>query len=170
MQNQNLINMINYVKLVLILFALIMNSCVDKNIKQTSSTIEESKEKEVFIQEYKAINNPLINNDSVKMVITSAWVEFSWYYDDKWGKKIRHGNGKYLRVKLKDSIPQGYNRTWLIGLHQRPYLRSAGKKDLISDLKNYKQNDTLIYYARTRNYLNEAKYDTIAKIEFVPLK
>ena len=150
--------------------ALLFMSCVDTNLKQTSINIDDAKEKGVFKQEYRPLINPIINNDSIKIKVVSAWTEAGWYYDDKYGKTIRTNGDEYLRIKVKDTLSNYYGTKWEIGCGFMDCIRLAGNVDMISTLKKYSSGDTIIYFVR-RGYftLSDSTYDTTQKVIFVPV-
>jgi len=151
-----------------IIFSLV--SCVDTNLKQTSTSIDDAKDKGVFKHEYKPLINPIIENDSIKIEVVSAWTETGWYYDDKYGKTIRTNGDEYLRIKVKDTLSNYYGIYWEIGCGFMDYIRLAGNVDMISTLKKYRSGDTIIYYIRKGYFtLSDSTYDTTQKITFVPV-
>lgn len=160
------------IRFCLILILLSLLSCVDTNLKQTSNDIDDAKNKGVFKQEYKALINPIIENDSVKIEVKSAWIESGWYYDDRFGRTIRPNEDLYLRINLKDTLPNYYGVNWLIIYNLDDFIRSAGCTAMISTLGKYKTGDTLVYYLRKGYptlYDSTFRYNTPQKITFVPV-
>ncbi len=154
------------------LILILLISCVDTNLRQTSESIDDAKKKGVFEQEYRPLINPIIKNDSTKMEVSSAWIEAGWYYDDKYGRTTRDSGERHLRIKLKDTVSIYYGVYWQIGRgYNNDYIRTAGTFDLITDLKKeYEIGDTLVYYVR-KGYATPSDnvYDTTQKVIFVPV-
>lgn len=82
----------------------------------TSLSIEDSKERSVFINEYKAVKNPYKINDSLSITVKSAWLEYQWRYSGQNSEKaeIIENNYQLIIITDKQSL-KGYNDSWFIG-------------------------------------------------------
>jgi hypothetical protein len=84
-------------KLILFLLIFIEFGCEYKvNYPYHSESIKDSKEKKVFIAEYKIINEEIsYKNNRIKL--KEAWVEHAWYYKNAF-KAIERENFIYLEI------------------------------------------------------------------------
>jgi len=127
------------------LFLLILCSllgCTDVNLPHTSRDINDSKHKGVYIQEYTVFSG---RDDLIasKLNISSIWVEYKWYFNNRLGTKIRHYEDKVLRFKLTDSIDINLFALKKIKCNAGSDIRIAGNFDLICDLKNFNPDSIL---------------------------
>lgn len=151
------------------LVLILLVSCVDTNLRQTSRSLEDAKEKGVFKQQYRPLSNPIVDNDSIRVEVESAWVESVWYYDDIWGRTIRPSGEECLRIKLKDTLSVYYGIRWEIAKKYEENIRPAGRFDMIATLIGYTDNDTIVYYLRDGyTTIEDTAYYKSKKIVFVP--
>lgn len=110
-----------------------------------SNTIDESKERNVFVQEYTVTENPYIVNDSVHIRVKSAWLEHQWRYTGNSGDKAKKEEEGYQLLLLTDtSSLKNFGKRWLIGITARGSFRIAGKNAIICDFEGFPvKKDTL---------------------------
>lgn len=130
--------------LTIILQCLVFNSCYTlQGHRGASENIRESKEKGVFVCEYKTIENPVIINDTLKIYVKEAWIEKQWQYAKKKGEIVSYDEYQ-IRINSKEEDLKGIDFDWTIGVESDLYLRASGKNSLIGDFKHM-PNNMLVY-------------------------
>lgn len=104
-----------------------------------SSTMEEAKEREVFLSEYKISdygNSKQFGFDGNEII----WLEQLWRKDSKNPKGVslkNTGTHKHLKINLKtDESILKYREEWFLGDSYEFNFRTAGKKSLLCDFKD----------------------------------
>lgn len=117
------------------MFISIFLSCnTIQNHPGVSNDIAESKKRGVFICEYQADHNPLRINDSIEFIVKIAWLERQWKYPENL-EKTSPMEGYQLVIETENKIPNGFGRTWAIGLSSKKYIRKCGTNCLIGDFQ-----------------------------------
>lgn len=82
----------------------------------TSLSIEDSKQRKVFVQRYKALQNPIKITDTLEVNIKSAWLEHSWRYSGYASKdaEIEKDSSYKLIIIADDNDLEGYGENWMI--------------------------------------------------------
>jgi hypothetical protein len=111
-----------------------------------SNSIEESKERGVFISEYTVNKNPYPINDSMQITVKKAWLEKSWRYgkNPKKQTSMNHVSGFQLIINSKAEDLTGVDFSWTIGIKVNKCMRAASKEGLIGDFEII-PSDTIIY-------------------------
>ena len=122
-----------------------------------SNNINESKKRNVFIEELFAPSNPYIINDTLKINIRTAWLEKKWAYDTNPNETILSEN--YQLIIESDKSVKGIKRTWQIGNSLVESFRSCGNKSIMTDIKDLPTSDSLIW-----NITLGRRYDSSKKI------
>lgn len=123
----------------------------------TSSNVEESKKRGVFVCEYETSMNPYVINDSMSITIKEAWLEKNWIY----AKDINKSNiqkGYSLRINSREEDLKGFPIKWSIddGVNWktknkpdfRLEMRGTNKKNMISGFRDLPP-DTIRYIVHT---------------------
>ncbi len=98
-----------------------------------SNTIRESKKRDVFICEYTSLQNPIIISDSVKLVVTRAWLEQKWYYPQILRQtNTRKGYQLVVEFANKKALA-GYSLSWYICDNPKRYFRQSSNESLVTD-------------------------------------
>ena len=133
-----------------------------------SENISESKERGVFVAEYKPPSNPVIINDTTKITITDAWLERQWAYDKK-GKAIIFNDELFqLCVNTREADIQYLGETWSIGVDFNQSIRKSGEASLIGDFSKLPL-DTIIYKVQDGTELSK-NYKKVIIGNFVLIK
>ncbi|MFC6096445.1 hypothetical protein ACFPVY_07275 [Flavobacterium qiangtangense] len=77
-----------------------------------SNSKAESIQKSVFLQNYKPITNPVKINDTLSLIIESAWTERKWRYAGYQAEKAEIEDGNSCQIKIITSNLNGFNETW----------------------------------------------------------
>lgn len=111
----------------------------------TSIGIADSKERKVFINEYKVAEQPIVVNDSVQIFIQSAWVEYVWRYtgEESQESEIENPVAHQLIIVCDTMSIQSYNKSWSIGNSKDSLFYGGYDNTLISRVKEYRGEDTL---------------------------
>src|SRR5687768_6933762 len=97
-----------------------------------SSSIAESKRRNVFVSEYKPISNPYWINDTIKIHVLNAWVKKTWAYGSGIGQTIKLDDYQMIIVTGEADL-EGYSYQWFIGVDAHRSFRTCGYACLMSD-------------------------------------
>jgi len=112
-----------------------------------SDSIKESKERGVFIKEYKPKSTPIIINDTLRIEIREAWLEYGFWYTIFKNQNIINKNTAQMRVTVNPKGMKYYNKTWRI------YKGFNIKSDaFVSDFGYYKGRLTSSYLDVLNSY------------------
>jgi len=132
-----------------------------------SDTIADSKDKGIFICEYKPLTNPLKINDTIKLDIEEAWLESQWRYSKENGMYVSDDYQLCINVKPEKHLEDlGFG--WSIGIDFELNMRTSSKTSLISDFKALPV-DTIRYKVQKGSELSD-NYEKIIIGEFVVIK
>jgi hypothetical protein len=132
-----------------------------------SDTIADSKDKGIFICEYKPLTNPLKINDTIKLDIEEAWLESQWRYSKENGMYVSDDYQLCINVKPEKHLEDlGFG--WSIGIDFALNMRTSGETSLISDFKALPA-DTIMYKVQKGSELSD-NYEKIIIGEFVVIK
>jgi hypothetical protein len=144
-------------KLYILLTIVSASACNYSKIDGTlgvSKDIQNSKHRSVFIREYTVVNNPYVINDSLHLLVKSAWIEHQWRYDGFNGKKSKKENKGWQIIIITDETSlKGYGKNWMIGLTGKNSFRLASRDALIIDLDSLPQKKSLIWQVQDSNKL-----------------
>ncbi len=113
-----------------------------------SNSSQESIEKNIFINNYKPITNPTIINDTLSILIESAWLENSWRYAGKEAEtaEIINDNSYQIKIITNSKGIKGFNTNWQIeklsnseGSFYQGYLNS-----IVGTFSTKPETDTLV--------------------------
>jgi hypothetical protein len=152
---------------ILLLFLLYLISCDTRHGRQVSDTIADSKERGIFICEYKPLTNPLVVNDTIKIDIEEAWLESQWMYSSKNGMYISAHDQLCINVKPEKHL-EDLDLGWCIGIDGSLYMRKSSKTSLISDFKTLPP-DTINYKVQKGSELSDNYKKTIIG-QFIVIK
>lgn len=149
--------------LVSILFAILScNFFVETGGMGISNSINESVKKEIFIQQYKPLQNPTKINDTISIFIESAWLEYSWRYEGENAEKaeIEKDSSCQLKIITNKKSLNGFNKNWHVKSLKslNVYLYEGYLNSLKGDFQNKPKGDTLelkIYNGKISNKSNE---------------
>jgi len=113
-----------------------------------SNDIKESKERKVFLREYKALKNPAKINDTLSIFVKSAWLESAWRYSGSEAEKAEIINDKSTQIKIiTNNTLEQFNRKWQIQKldfseesFYKGYLNS-----IVGTFSSIPKNDTLTF-------------------------
>jgi hypothetical protein len=117
-------------------------------------SIESSKSRGVFVQEYSVNPNPYKINDTLKITVKEAWIEKKWVYSRD-PNEIIMKDGFQLCVKSSENDLEGIDFTWTIGISGDKYVRASGKSSLISDFNEIPIEDTIEFEVQQGSNLSE---------------
>lgn len=106
-----------------------------------SQTMEESKERGVFICEYTTPQNPFRINDSIQLHLKDCWLEKHWEHrkDSEKGTRVIAGYSLIMEVAEEDIL--GYNKGWTISDDSVVrYFRKCGIECLMTDFDSLPQS------------------------------
>jgi hypothetical protein len=110
-----------------------LTSCtLSAGFKGVSSSIAESKRRNVFVSEYKPPSNPYWINDTIKIHVLKSWVEKTWAYGSGIGNTIELDEYQMIIVTGESDL-EGYDSRWYIGIDYKRYFRTCAKSCLLSD-------------------------------------
>lgn len=89
---------------------------------RVSESIEEAKEKGVFIAEYLPAEDPYLFGDSIRFSVREAWLEKRWSQSGKLFAEVHEGFGYQLAMVIDDAELAGYGDDWQIGVDSKWYL------------------------------------------------
>jgi hypothetical protein len=79
-----------------------------EGVSGTSNSLEESKQRKMYVSKYEVIPNPIIINDSIKLEVKDCWVEKNWFYGSNYNETKRSSipdlDRYTLIIKAKDSV------------------------------------------------------------------
>ena len=150
-----------------LLFSFFIVSCDTRHGRQASDTVADSKDKGIFICEYKSLTNPLKINDTIKLDIEEAWLESQWQYSKKNGMHVSDDYQLCINVKPEKHL-EDLNLGWSIGIDFALNMRLSSKTSLISDFKTLPP-DTIKYKVQKGSELSD-NYEKIIIGEFVVTK
>jgi hypothetical protein len=133
-----------------------------------SDDIEDSKNRGVFIAEYKTLTNPYKINDTLQLTINEAWIETKWIHtsDPKGASSL--GDSYQLCINTIKHDLKNLTITWYIGISAERYLRLSSNNSLMGDLKTLEKADTLIYPVQNgANLSNNSYKDIIGKLVLI---
>ena|SRR5688572_8537460 len=108
-------------------------SCtLSPGVKGVSSSIAESKRRDVFISEYKPPSNPYWINDTIKIHVLNSWVEKTWAYGSGIGNTIKLDEYQMIIVTGESDLER-YRSEWFIGLDGKRSFRTCAESCLLSD-------------------------------------
>lgn len=133
---------------VISLFLLFMISCESpRGFSGVSDSMEDAKNRGVFICEYTVPNNPVKVNDSISIYVKEVWLEQAWGHGAK-RQDTYPVNGYQICINSDKKSLLGIDDNWSIGIDYDFYLRESSNSSLIGDLKEIPKNDSLIYFVR----------------------
>lgn len=148
----------------MIIIALLLISCGKTSLKYGTrgvcNSISESKQRNVFINQYEFDLNFNKSKDSLNIQIDSIWLEHSWKYDYPFDKTII-GKGYHLVIKMEsEECIQSYNQKWFLGTDYEFNFTPSGKKILVSNYLSELPFDFLFIKIQKEDFLAEhqAKY------------
>ncbi|RZK27120.1 MAG: hypothetical protein EOO43_00630 [Flavobacterium sp.] len=111
-----------------------------------SQSISFAKERDVFVGEYSVVKNPYLINDSLSILIKSAWLEHQWRYDGFFGGSTnKEKNGYQLILQTDSNSIRNHGVTWTIGLTGKDSFRHSSAHSLIISLDSLPKRDTLVW-------------------------
>jgi hypothetical protein len=126
-----------------LLFLILFTSCYNSfhSDSGVSSTIKESKKREVFVCEYVVPQNPFIINDSLKIEVKEAWLEKKWSYGNLKSNTILNNSGGYqLHLIAKKENFEDYDFGWTIGNEFMDCFRSSSDYSILLNANNILPN------------------------------
>ncbi len=156
-----------YKVFILIFFILVTITSCDFFAKNgglgISLNIKDSKNRKVFIQEYKSVKNPLKINDTLIVNIKSAWLEHSWRYSGYESKEaeIENDDSYQLIVIADNHSLKGYSEDWLISSTPDSTFYKGYKGSIHTRLDNRPSSDTVAWKVQSGNVLGKANPKTI---------
>jgi hypothetical protein len=117
--------------LLILVYALMSSCSLSQGHKGVSSSIEESKRREVFECEYYPKNNPYQISDSISLDISNVWLERQWGYGSN--SETIPIEGYQLVIHTTPQSKKNYFDTWVIGVDGKRYFRPCGKTCLMTD-------------------------------------
>lgn len=152
---------------IVLLFSFFLFSCDTRHGRQVSDTISDSKDKGIFICEYKPLTNPLKINDTIKLDIEEAWLESQWRYSKENGIYVSDDYQLCINIKPEKHI-EDLGLSWSIGIDFVLNMRTSSETSLISDFKALPA-DTIRYKVQKGSELSD-NYEKIIIGEFVIIK
>jgi hypothetical protein len=141
------IYMRNKAILFLLIFTSAISSCnlfITNGNLGASEDIEDSKKREVFVCEYKTAQNPYKINDTLSIVVKSAWLEHQWRYKGLFSQNAEiEKDGYQLIVITSEGSLKGYGKNWLIGISGDRSFRYASYDALITDFKAFPKGNII---------------------------
>jgi hypothetical protein len=128
-----------HMKYIIYLILLIIVSCGDYGHRSMSRSIEESKERNVFIAEYKPVSNPVIINDTLKLDIIACWLEKQWSQISYNDFMEIDGYQLTLEVAEKKQLKR-YSYDWVIGTHYKGLFRPCSRTAIMTDFDSLPNN------------------------------
>jgi hypothetical protein len=154
---------LNQIAVVFLLYTFLA-SCTSDGHRGTSSSVEDAKEREVFIQEYYAVPNPIIINDTLQFEISEAWSEYQWRHSYDSENNTAKYDAFELRINTVSDLPERLGFTWSISAEFAEHsLRPCNRDCLIGDF-DQPPPDTIVYPVIQGRLL---KNDTIAEKEIL---
>jgi len=137
-----------------------------------SNSVDEAIQKQVFIQEYKSLQNPSIINDSLSVYVESAWLESVWRYAGKEAQdaEIEKDSSCQLIIISNDESLKGFNENWQIEKldFSKDYFYPGYLNSIVGTFNSIPKNDTLILKLfRNRNPKEITKKNYLGKIKLV---
>lgn len=130
-----------------------------------SNSINESKSRGVFVSEYEPESNPIRINDSLVFQVDQAWLEKNWKYSDN--NKSIVIDGYQLIIRLVNTVPEGFDQTWTIGVEFKRHIRTCGKRCLITDFDVLPSNNMESWpIQRGWKLTNDLDKEVIGQIRF----
>ncbi len=77
-----------------------------------SESIEESKDRGVFIRELFLKKKSIFITDSIKIVVRNAWVEHMWQFQNWIDKSTKHKSMKQILIAVDPQYMSKYNIRW----------------------------------------------------------
>jgi len=145
---------IRYKLIFLIVSVLLILTCCDtlRGHKGVSNTINESKNRTVYISEYHTLTNPVILNDTLILNVDRIWLEKKWFYGER--KSTIIGDGYQLILSLKQDVKEDYSFSWTIGVDGNAYFRNCSKNSLMTDFDEY-PSDTITWVVQAGDKLKD---------------
>ena len=145
---------IRYKLIVLIVIIQLILTCCDTLTGHmgVSNSINESKNRSVYISEYHTLTNPVILNDTLVLNIDRIWLEKKWFYGKK--KSTIMGEGYQLILLLKHEVKNDYSFSWTIGVDGDAYFRNCGKNSLMTDFNKF-PSDTINWVVQIGDKLKD---------------
>jgi hypothetical protein len=167
----------HYLKISLIILFLLLSGCEFTSVNgylAVSSSIQESKERNVFIQEYIVPQNPFIINDSIHIHVKYAWLEHKWRYKGQRGDSTTiEKNGYQLIIRSDTSSLSNYTESWLIGTRTDSNFRFSSSDGIMTDLKGIPEHDTLswdVQQGRDLSYLSKDEKTMLGRFILITVK
>lgn len=130
-----------------------------------SKSITDSKDKGVYVSEYRSITNPVVINDTLKVHVKNVWLEKQWKYDDDLKPKVSEGYQMILKSDKEDL--KGFTVYWTIGIDFNKYWRFCSANNIMTDFKDLPR-DTIIWEVQKGYYLDSlSKKEVIGKFMLV---
>lgn len=132
-----------------------------------SGSIDESKKRGVFVQEYMSSSTPYRINDTLQVTVKEAWIERQWAHSQDLNQTIIV-DGYQLCIKSVEADLQGIDFKWTIGINGDKYIRRSSKSALISDFVELPSGDTVVYQVQKgSNLSDESSKEIVGKFELV---
>jgi hypothetical protein len=167
----------HYLKISLIILFFLLSGCESGSVNgylAVSSSIRESKERNVFIQEYTVPQNPFIINDSIHIHVKYAWLEHTWRYKGLQGDSTKiEKNGYQLIIRSDTSSLSNYTESWLIGTRTDSNFRFSSIDGIMTDLKGIPEHDTLswdVQQGRDLSYLSKDEKTMLGHFILIAVK
>jgi hypothetical protein len=117
-----------------------------------SKTIDDSKERNVFIDEYKPLTNLVIVNDSIKFRVERVWLENCWRFADNASKSNKIEGYQMILQSNKNDLLE-FTIKWTIGIDSKKYWRFCSANNIITDFSEI-PNDTIIWKVQWGSHLD----------------
>ncbi len=136
-----------------------------------SNSFQESIENNIFINEYKPITNPTIINDTLSILVQSAWLENRWRYAGKEAEiaEIIDDNSCQMKIITNSEGIKGYNTNWQIeklsisdGSFYQGYLNS-----IVGSFSTKPETDTLVLKILKGNDFEKGARNILGKLILV---
>ncbi len=120
-----------------------------------SYNIRESKERGVFISEYKVSQNPYFINDTLKILVKEAWLEKHWAYGENKDQTVLYPTENYqLCINTIEDNIKYVDLDWTVGITVDLCMRGSGYNSLIGDFKKMPA-DTIEYKVQQGDDLSD---------------
>jgi hypothetical protein len=131
-----------------------------------SNSVAESVEKKVLIKKLKTLHNPITINDSMSLLVQSAWLEYSWRYAGEEAEKaeIEQDSSVQIIIILDEKSLKEFNFKWHIRNIDNSSAFYGANSNLIVSRFNNIENDSLKFnifqgkfqaYSVNENFLGE---------------
>lgn len=124
-----------------------------------SKTIDDSKERKVFINEYKPLTNFIIVNDSIKFGVGKVWLENCWRYAHDASKSDKIEGYQMILISNENDL-SGFTIKWTIGIDSKKYWRFCSSNNIMTDFDELPR-DTIIWQIQKGNHLDSVSLKEI---------